>query len=221
LRWVCPLGGQERLWCRDSLRSGRPPQGHFPSEKFDLQFCLSCLPHRHPPIKRTIGTVVSGSCWLMLDLRQSAYCGRSGHSTSATEEHTPRHTGHVPWRSAAWRHGERSHFLPRSHRLGQHLGPGALGTDVSDRSTRGARSWQYSRPCSRLRSEPRTPAMGRVGGELSCTKIHFWRSMGTAAVRGLQGPTESLDENHVFATAKHFVHGQPRMAPMAGPSEFL
>jgi len=44
--------------------------------------------------------------------------------------------------------------------------------------------------------------------------------MGISAVRGLQGPSETLDENHVFATAKHFVHGQPENGTNGGPSDY-
>jgi beta-glucosidase len=44
--------------------------------------------------------------------------------------------------------------------------------------------------------------------------------LGIAAVRGLQGPTDRLDENHVFSTAKHFVHAQPENGTNWGPADF-
>jgi beta-glucosidase len=43
---------------------------------------------------------------------------------------------------------------------------------------------------------------------------------GVAAVKGLQGSTDQMDENHVFATAKHFVHGQPENGTNVGPNDF-
>ena len=63
------------------------------------------------------------------------------------------------------------------------------------------------------------PRYGRVE-EMYSEDPFLVAQLGTAAVRGLQGPTESLDENHVFATAKHFVHGQPENGTNAGPSDF-
>jgi beta-glucosidase len=44
--------------------------------------------------------------------------------------------------------------------------------------------------------------------------------LGIAAVTGLQGSGEHLDENHVFATAKHFVHAQPENGTNTGPADF-
>ena len=44
--------------------------------------------------------------------------------------------------------------------------------------------------------------------------------LGTAAVRGLQGGGETLGENHVFATPKHFVHGQPENGTNGAPSDY-
>ena len=44
--------------------------------------------------------------------------------------------------------------------------------------------------------------------------------LGTAAVRGFQGTSETLDQNHVFATAKHFVHGQPENGTNGAPSDY-
>jgi beta-glucosidase len=44
--------------------------------------------------------------------------------------------------------------------------------------------------------------------------------LGMAAVRGLQGNANVLDEEHVFATAKHFIHGQPENGTNVGPNDF-
>jgi beta-glucosidase len=65
----------------------------------------------------------------------------------------------------------------------------------------------------------RDPRYGRTE-EMYSEDPYLVAEMGVAAVRGLQGDSELLDENHVFATAKHFVHGQPENGTNAGPSDF-
>jgi beta-glucosidase len=65
----------------------------------------------------------------------------------------------------------------------------------------------------------RDPRYGRVE-EMYSEDPYLVAQLGTAAVRGFQGLGETLDENHVFATAKHFVHGQPENGTNAGPSDF-
>ena len=65
----------------------------------------------------------------------------------------------------------------------------------------------------------RDPRYGRVE-EMYSEDPYLVAQLGIAAVRGLQGTGASLDENHVFATAKHFVHGQPENGTNAGPSDF-
>jgi len=52
----------------------------------------------------------------------------------------------------------------------------------------------------------RDPRYGRVE-EMYSEDPYLVGQMGVAAVRGLQGESSDLDQNHVFATAKHFVHG--------------
>ncbi|NYD89158.1 beta-glucosidase [Sphingomonas melonis] len=42
---------------------------------------------------------------------------------------------------------------------------------------------------------------------------------GTAAVRGLQGPTRPIAADRVFATLKHFIHGTPLNGVNIGPSD--
>jgi len=47
--------------------------------------------------------------------------------------------------------------------------------------------------------------------------------LGTAAVKGLEGfesASDRLDGNHVYATLKHFVHGQPENGTNVGPNDF-
>ena len=65
----------------------------------------------------------------------------------------------------------------------------------------------------------RDPRYGRVE-EMYSEDPYLVAKMGTAAVRGLQGTSDRLDQNHVFATAKHFVHGQPENGTNVGPNEF-
>jgi beta-glucosidase len=65
----------------------------------------------------------------------------------------------------------------------------------------------------------RDPRYGRVE-EMYSEDPYLVAQLGTAAVRGLQGSGERLGENHVFATAKHFVHGQPENGTNGGPSDF-
>jgi len=66
----------------------------------------------------------------------------------------------------------------------------------------------------------RDPRFGRVE-EMYSEDPYLVAQMGTAAVKGLQGTlTDRLDENHVFATAKHFVHAQPENGTNTGPADF-
>jgi beta-glucosidase len=65
----------------------------------------------------------------------------------------------------------------------------------------------------------RDPRYGRVE-EMYSEDPFLVAQLGMAAVRGLQGPEGSLDQHHVYATAKHFVHGQPENGTNGGPSDF-
>lgn len=65
----------------------------------------------------------------------------------------------------------------------------------------------------------RDPRYGRVE-EMYSEDPYLVAQLGSAAIRGLQGLGQTLDQNHVFATAKHFVHGQPENGTNAGPSDF-
>jgi beta-glucosidase len=65
----------------------------------------------------------------------------------------------------------------------------------------------------------RDPRFGRVE-EMYSEDPYLVGQLGVAAVRGLQGTTNLLDGDHVYATAKHFVHGQPENGTNVGPSDF-
>ncbi|MGE5327089.1 MAG: glycoside hydrolase family 3 N-terminal domain-containing protein [Deltaproteobacteria bacterium] len=68
----------------------------------------------------------------------------------------------------------------------------------------------------------RDPRYGRVE-EMYSEDPYLAAEMGIAAVKGLQGlqgVTDRLDQYHVFATAKHFVHGQPENGTNVGPNDF-
>jgi beta-glucosidase len=65
----------------------------------------------------------------------------------------------------------------------------------------------------------RDPRYGRVEEMYSEDPFLVGR-LGVAAVRGLQGDSPLLDQEHVFATAKHFVHGQPENGTNVGPNDF-
>jgi len=65
----------------------------------------------------------------------------------------------------------------------------------------------------------RDPRYGRVE-EMYSEDPYLVGQLGVAAVRGLQGDEPQLSQNHVFATAKHFVHGQPENGTNLGPNDF-
>ena len=70
----------------------------------------------------------------------------------------------------------------------------------------------------------RDPRFGRVE-EMYSEDPYLVREMGSGAVRGLQGRAyagwgQPLEPDRVFATAKHFVHGQPENGTNGGPSDF-
>ena len=65
----------------------------------------------------------------------------------------------------------------------------------------------------------RDPRYGRVE-EMYSEDPYLVGQLGVAAVRGLQGDAPLLDQEHVFATAKHFVHGQPENGTNVGPNDF-
>jgi beta-glucosidase len=65
----------------------------------------------------------------------------------------------------------------------------------------------------------RDPRFGRVE-EMYSEDPYLVAQLGIAAVKGIQGTGDRLDESHVFATAKHFLHGQPENGTNVGPSDF-
>ncbi|HUE42021.1 MAG TPA: glycoside hydrolase family 3 N-terminal domain-containing protein [Candidatus Sulfotelmatobacter sp.] len=68
----------------------------------------------------------------------------------------------------------------------------------------------------------RDPRYGRVE-EMYSEDPYLVAQLGTAAVKGLQGMQsidDRLDDNHVYSTLKHFVHGQPENGTNVGPNDF-
>jgi beta-glucosidase len=65
----------------------------------------------------------------------------------------------------------------------------------------------------------RDPRYGRVE-EMYSEDPYLAGQLGVAAVRGLQGDANLIDQDHVIATAKHFVHGQPENGTNVGPNDF-
>jgi beta-glucosidase len=68
----------------------------------------------------------------------------------------------------------------------------------------------------------RDPRYGRVE-EMYSEDPYLVAQLGTAAVKGLQGLNnlnEPLDDTHVYATLKHFIHGQPENGTNVGPNDF-
>jgi beta-glucosidase len=65
----------------------------------------------------------------------------------------------------------------------------------------------------------RDPRYGRVE-EMYSEDPYLAGRLGVAAVLGLQGDSDAVDQDHVIATAKHFVHGQPENGTNVGPSDF-
>jgi beta-glucosidase len=68
----------------------------------------------------------------------------------------------------------------------------------------------------------RDPRYGRVE-EMYSEDPFLVARLGTAAVTGLQGldnADDRLGDDHVYATLKHFVHGQPENGTNVGPNDF-
>jgi beta-glucosidase len=64
----------------------------------------------------------------------------------------------------------------------------------------------------------RDPRFGRIE-EMYSEDPYLVGELGTAAVQGLQGTDASIDQAHVIATAKHFVHGQPENGTNTAPND--
>lgn len=65
----------------------------------------------------------------------------------------------------------------------------------------------------------RDPRYGRVE-EMYSEDPYLVGEIGLAAIQGLQGPEGAIDQDHVIATAKHFVHGQPEGGTNTAPSDY-
>lgn len=64
----------------------------------------------------------------------------------------------------------------------------------------------------------RDARFGRVE-EMYSEDPYLVGELGVAAVKGLQGQGPLIDQSHVVATAKHFVHGQPENGTNTGPND--
>jgi beta-glucosidase len=126
-------------------------------------------------------------------------------------------------------HGEALHgavvpgatSFPEAVALGSTWDPGLLQTMFTAvaRETRAAGNVMVLAPVLDLSRDPR---YGRVE-EMYSEDPYLVSQLGIAAVKGFQGlnsPTDLLDENHVYATLKHFVHGQPENGTNVGPNDF-
>jgi beta-glucosidase len=126
-------------------------------------------------------------------------------------------------------HGEALHgavrpgatIFPEAVGLGSTWDPDLLEKvfSVAGRESRAAGNAMVLAPVLDLSRDPR---YGRVE-EMYSEDPYLVAQLGTAAVRGLQGlksDTDPLDQNHVYATLKHFVHGQPENGTNVGPNDF-
>lgn len=64
----------------------------------------------------------------------------------------------------------------------------------------------------------RDPRYGRVE-EMYSEDPYLVGEIGVAAVQGLQGSAATFDQDHVIATAKHFIHGQPEGGTNTAPND--
>ena len=126
-------------------------------------------------------------------------------------------------------HGEALHgavlpgatSFPAAVALGSTWDPDLLQTMFTTvaRETRAAGNAMVLAPVLDLSRDPR---YGRVE-EMYSEDPYLVAQLGIAAVKGFQGlnsSTDRLDENHVYATLKHFVHGQPENGTNVGPNDF-
>src|SRR5580658_7609800 len=65
----------------------------------------------------------------------------------------------------------------------------------------------------------RPATIGRME-EMSSEDPYLTGKPGVAAILGLQGDSELFDGDHVIATAKHFIYGQPENGTTVGPNDF-
>jgi beta-glucosidase len=126
-------------------------------------------------------------------------------------------------------HGEALHgavrpcatIFPEAVGLGSTWDPDLLEKvfSVAGRESRASGNAMVLAPVLDLSRDPR---YGRVE-EMYSEDPYLVAQLGTAAVKGLQGlnsDTDPLDQNHVYATLKHFVHGQPENGTNVGPNDF-
>lgn len=108
--------------------------------------------------------------------------------------------------------------FPQAIALGSTWNPALLRQmfTVVAKESRAAGKAQVLAPVFDLARDPR---FGRVE-EMYSEDPFLVGEMGLAAVQGLQGDGPAIDQDHVIATAKHFIHGQPENGTNKGPSDF-
>jgi beta-glucosidase len=123
-------------------------------------------------------------------------------------------------------HGEALHgaavggatSFPQAIALGSTWDPQLLkqAFDVVGREARAAGDPLVLAPVFDLGRDPR---FGRIE-EMYSEDPYLVGELGVAVVQGLQGSGSAAGTDHVLATAKHFVHGQPENGTNVGPSDF-
>jgi beta-glucosidase len=123
-------------------------------------------------------------------------------------------------------HGEALHgaavggatSFPQAIALGSTWDPELLKQtfDVVGREARAAGDALVLAPVFDLGRDPR---YGRIE-EMYSEDPYLVGELGVAVVQGLQGGGSAAGADHVLATAKHFVHGQPENGTNVGPSDF-
>jgi beta-glucosidase len=89
--------------------------------------------------------------------------------------------------------------------------------DATAREVRARGAQQCLMPVVDLARDPRWGRTEETYGE----DPYLASQMGMAAVEGLQGPGETVDANHVYATLKHFaVHSQPEGGLNVAPANY-
>ncbi|MDE2302095.1 MAG: glycoside hydrolase family 3 C-terminal domain-containing protein [Sphingomonadales bacterium] len=108
--------------------------------------------------------------------------------------------------------------FPQAVALGSTWDP-ALITQMFDRVAGESRAAGVPMVLAPVFDLARDPRYGRVE-EMYSEDPYLTATMGVAAVEGLQGMGEAIDQRHVIATAKHFVHGQPENGTNKATSDF-
>lgn len=112
---------------------------------------------------------------------------------------------------------EGSTSFPQAVALGSTWDP-ALIRQAFSTAAREARASGVSMVLAPVLDLARDPRFGRVE-EMYSEDPYLVGEMAVAAIQGLQGTGPTIDQNHVLAMAKHFVHGQPENGTNIGPND--